>query len=95
MKMAISREQDPRAYALFSVRNGKYHKPAQPFERPLAWKPTLTVCGRTLTPLNYFVTEADADRHTGHRLSRWLCQRCGEDRPAPEPAPGVAAEVAP
>lgn len=56
------------ADTLFSVAGGKYHRPAaNTISRP--WSPTLTACGITVTPLNYFASDADANRHTGGRLS--------------------------
>lgn len=70
-------------HEVFSVSGGKFHFPAvQDMERGRAWRPTLTVCGITVTPQNYFATMADADAHTGGRLeSRWLCRHCAERRP--------------
>lgn len=61
---------------LFSVSDGKYHKPAIEPTRADGWKARLTVCGRIVTPQNFFETAADADHHTGGRLSEYLCRRC-------------------
>ena len=62
---------------LFSVRNGKYHKPADPvIDRAKAWRPTLTTCGIIVEPSNYFATLDDADRYTGGRLQKYLCKHC-------------------
>lgn len=62
---------------LISVKDGKFHRLANPeVERNQAWKPALTVCGRTVTPVNYFVTEADAAKYTGNRLVRYGCKHC-------------------
>lgn len=63
-------------YALISVSNGKFHKPKGAFERSNAFRPTDTVCGGTVTPENYFKTEADADSYTGGRLARFMCKHC-------------------
>jgi hypothetical protein len=63
---------------LFSVKNGKFHKPAVPVTREGAWLPTLTACHLTVEPVNYFATIEDADRHTGGRLSKFLCQHCAK-----------------
>ena len=66
----------PDTYALISVANGKYHKPAGPIPRSQVFRPILTVCGRTVTPLNYYKTTNDANSYTGGRLPRHLCQHC-------------------
>lgn len=60
--------------ALFSVAGGKFHKPSQDNAKP--WRATKAACGLTVTPLNYFVTIADANAHTGWRLSTYMCKRC-------------------
>ncbi len=62
--------------ALFSVADGKFHKPAGPMHKSQAWCLTRTACGRTVTPLNYFKTEADAESHTGGRLRLHTCKHC-------------------
>lgn len=46
--------------ALFSVRGGQVPQAS----------------GRIVTPLNYFETKEDANRHTGGRLEHWLCKSC-------------------
>ena len=61
---------------LFSVRGGNFHKPHTQPTREQGWQPRLTACGRIVTPLNFFETAEDADRHTGGRLSRHLCKQC-------------------
>jgi hypothetical protein len=68
---------------LFSVAGGKFHRPSDPaVTRP--WQPTTTRCGLTVTPLNYFLTAADADRQTGGRLSIFMCATCAK-RETPPP----------
>ena len=61
---------------LFSVSGGKFHKPATAPTREEAWKPRLTVCGRTLIPVNFFKTAHDADCYTGGQLHLYLCRYC-------------------
>jgi hypothetical protein len=63
-------------HTLFSVKGGKFHRPSEPFDRAKAFRETATKCGLNVTPLNYFRSDDDADRHTGGRLSRHLCKRC-------------------
>ena len=71
-------------YPLFSVAGGKFHRPVNPIiERKDAFKPTKTACGITVRPLNYFASNEDAESHTGGRLAKWLCKRCGQERAAP------------
>jgi hypothetical protein len=73
---------------LFSVSAGKFHKPATGPTREEAWKPRLTVCGKTLTPVNFFETADDANAYTGGRLHLYLCQHCvaAKRRPTATPA---------
>jgi len=60
-----------------SVAGGKYHRLADKrVTREDGWKPRLMLCGRILRPLNYFVTEQSADRHTGGRYTQYACAQC-------------------
>jgi len=61
---------------LFSVSNGKFHKPAHEPDNRKPWQPTATVCGITVNPQNFFASEEDANRHTGGRLSQFMCKHC-------------------
>lgn len=63
-------------HTLFSVSGGKFHRPGKPFDKSQAWRPTETACGITVTPVNYFKTDDDADKHTGGRLATYLCKHC-------------------
>lgn len=69
----------PFTSEIVSVKDGKFHRPA---ETQFAGEgndfrnPRLMRCGRSLTPYNFFETIADADRHTGGRLTRYACQQC-------------------
>lgn len=67
---------------LFSVSGGKFHKPATAPTREEAWKPRLTVCGRTVTPVNFFETAEDANLYTGGRLHLYLCRHCAAAKSA-------------
>ena len=58
----------------FGVKGGKVHKAAQPVTNSNAFKPSLTECGLTVTPLNYFECEADALRYSGGR--DYACKHC-------------------
>jgi hypothetical protein len=64
--------------ALFSVKHGKFHKPAETIEAAAvrARQPIRTMCGVSATPVNYFATEDDASRYTGGRLAAFMCQHC-------------------
>jgi hypothetical protein len=62
--------------SLFSVSGGKYHYAAGAIHESAAWCPTRTLCGRTVTPLNYYETAADADHYTGGRLAMYQCRQC-------------------
>lgn len=61
---------------LFSVKSGKFHKPAAPSTQ--AFRATRTLCGLDVEPLNYFATCEEADRYTGGRLAQHLCRHCAE-----------------
>lgn len=52
------------------------HYAAGAIHQSAAWCPTRTMCGRTVTPLNYYDTTADADRWTGGRLASHACKQC-------------------
>lgn len=64
---------------IVSVKGGKFHRPANTvFEgggNDLR-DSRLMRCGRLLVPLGFFTTIVDADRYTGGRLERYICQQC-------------------
>ena len=67
---------------LFSVQGGHLHISAQPFERSQGWRPRASLCGRVLTPLNYFESTEDANKYCGGRLTAWLCKHCAKAQEA-------------
>lgn len=64
---------------IVSVKDGKFHRPGSVEfnggSNDLR-NARLMRCGRSLVPLNVFETIASADRHTGGRLERYICQQC-------------------
>jgi len=60
---------------LFSIAGGKFHKAVETVAAK-PWRPTLTKCGMTVTPLNYFADETAAENHTGGRLKLFMCKHC-------------------
>lgn len=64
---------------IVSVKGGKYHRPDDTLfsDGGHAFRDArLMRCGRSLVPLNLFQTIADADKYTGGRLDRYICQHC-------------------
>lgn len=61
--------------SLFSVAGGKFHRPAIEISAPY-FRPTRTMCGCEVRPLNYYATDTDADSYTGGRLARFMCKNC-------------------
>lgn len=64
------------SYEMVSVSGGKFHRLADPaVDEVSAFRPSVTACGRTVTPSNYFDTEADALHYCGDRRE-YLCSQC-------------------
>lgn len=64
---------------IVSVKDGKFHRPdsvvfngnGNDFRDA-----RLMRCGRSLVPLNFFETIANANEYTGGRLERYICRQC-------------------
>lgn len=76
LEKPMSQQSAPSVPAdvIFSTKGGRFHQQAEVFAH--AWLPTLAVCGRKLTPVNYFNTPAEADAYTGGRLAQFMCKHC-------------------
>ncbi len=63
---------------IVSVSGGKFHRPDNTlFNGGNVFRDErLMRCGRSLVPSNCFETIADADKYTGGRLGRYICQHC-------------------
>ena len=64
---------------IVSVKDGKFHRPYNEVFNNTSNElrdARLMRCGRSLVPLNFFETIVDANRHTGGRLERYVCQQC-------------------
>lgn len=68
-----------QAIEIVSVKGGKFHRPDNTTfngnGRDLR-DARLMRCGRSLIPLNFFETIADAAKYTGGRLESHICQQC-------------------
>lgn len=63
-------------YEIVQVSGGKFHRLEQTTHERMQWfRPMLTACHVTITPLNVFSTEADALSYTG-RNRQHLCSKC-------------------
>lgn len=63
-------------YTVVQVQGGKFHRPAQTTHARMDWfKPMLTTCGRTITPINVFPTEAETLSYCGGNDTH-LCRTC-------------------
>jgi hypothetical protein len=64
---------------IVSISGGKFHRPQDTTFSGGGSDirdARLMRCGRSLVPLNFFETIADANRHTGGRLEGYICQQC-------------------
>lgn len=64
---------------IISVKDGKFHRPDNEVFNGGSSdlrNTRLMRCGRSLVPHNFFETVSDADRYTGGRLERYICQQC-------------------
>jgi hypothetical protein len=63
-------------YQVIQVKGGKFHRPDQTTRERGAWfRPIVTACHHTVTPLNVFSSEDDALSYTGGR-EQFLCRKC-------------------
>jgi hypothetical protein len=75
--MTSTQPMTPELIQIASVSGGKFHYLAdQSVTRDDGWKPRLMLCGRTLEPLNYFLSESSADKYTGGRFAQHVCSQC-------------------